>query len=59
MNEFGELIIALDCLLTGKKLEECRKNFEIKSAPWTDPAYWLWERTDIYYLSDGGYSRNV
>lgn len=57
MSEFARLIVSLDMLLTGHSEKDCRHTFSRKDGDWSSAAFWMWDRPDIYYLSDGGYSR--
>lgn len=52
--ELGELIAQLDSLLTGKSVRECLRNLTSSAQDETSVLWWL---ENLYYLSDGGYSR--
>lgn len=54
VNPFLATLVALDSALTGKPYEECWRN-RPDSGP-TTVQQWF-ESMDVYYLSDGGYSR--
>lgn len=51
--KYKELITTLDCALTGKPFRDCLHTFRNSGA---DSPEKLLTR-DVYYLSDGGYSR--
>jgi hypothetical protein len=51
-EKYKELITHLDCALTGKPYEDCMHTFNC--VPHTPEEFIM---GDLYYLSDGGYSR--
>lgn len=55
MNEWLVALVALDCSLTGKSIEQC---FRTQGAQFGTADEWLNEEGELY-LSDSGYSRLV
>ncbi len=55
---FRQLLVALDVALTGKPFARAVKTQNDHSKEFNeDPETWFLFGTDVYYLSDGGYSR--
>ena len=53
---FKDKITYLDCALTQKKYSQCLHTYRNAPEKMKDPLNWILS-SDIYYLSDGGYSR--
>jgi len=53
---FAEKVIYLDCALTGARFKDALRTWGAQG--FTDPIQFFTDR-NIYYLSDGGYSRIV
>jgi len=60
LNDLRELVIQLDCLLTGKPRRDAEQTARHQAHLFTDAVTFILDvQSNSYYLSDGGYSRLV